>query len=328
MQLIIDTRNTCLTTKNQSFWVENDKTSRLISPRRVTSIAISGNCTLSSSAIRLAARNQIPMFFMDRTGKIEARTWSPYFSNLASIRKHQLSFGDTQTASKWVTYLLLKKARLQAKTLKGLLAAHPSQQQKVKPQLQALNKIKERLEETPGEPMSIVRPILMGIEGASAAAYFKALICFLPEEFKSEKRTRRPAKDAWNAALNYAYGMTYGAIENGVFAAGLDPMIGYLHVEGYKRKSLVFDLIEPYRPVVDRFVLDLFLQGELKTSHFSVLKSSGVTLAKEGKKILIPAFNSFLEEVLVMDQSRRKFKDHMYYESRQLIQWFQQEQAM
>jgi len=36
-----------------------------------------------------------------------------------------------------------------------------------------------------------------------------------------------PAKDEFNAMLNYGYGMLYGMIERSVVVAGLDPYIGF-----------------------------------------------------------------------------------------------------
>ena len=63
---------------------------------------------------------------------------------------------------------------------------------------------------------------------------------------KFEKRSRRPALDHFNSALNYLYGMTYGVVEGGIFAKGLDPFIGLLHTDQYNEPTLAFDLIETH----------------------------------------------------------------------------------
>jgi hypothetical protein len=48
--------------------------------------------------------------------------------------------------------------------------------------------------------------------------------------------------------LNYGYGVLYSLVEKACIYAGLDPFVGFLHTDNYVKKSLVFDLLEPYRP--------------------------------------------------------------------------------
>jgi hypothetical protein len=57
--------------------------------------------------------------------------------------------------------------------------------------------------------------------------------------------------------------------------AGLDPGIGYLHVCRPGRDSLVYDLMEPYRPQVDRDIL-VFVQPQTFTPRDFVIDSKGV----------------------------------------------------
>jgi CRISPR/Cas system-associated endonuclease Cas1 len=57
--------------------------------------------------------------------------------------------------------------------------------------------------------------------------------------------------------------------------AGLDPAIGYLHVCQPGRQALVCDLMEPYRPEVDRAVLD-FIRRQAFTPRDFVIDAKGV----------------------------------------------------
>ena len=57
--------------------------------------------------------------------------------------------------------------------------------------------------------------------------------------------------------------------------AGLDPSIGYLHVCQAGRDSLVYDLMEPYRPQVDRDIL-AFVQSQTFAPRDFVIDSKGV----------------------------------------------------
>jgi CRISPR-associated protein Cas1 len=154
----------------------------------------------------------------------------------------------------------------------------------------------------------------MGFEGSISRHYFRAINKVLPVGFKFEKRSRRPAMDYFNASLNYLYGMTYSVVESGVFAKGLDPFIGVLHTDLYSRPTLVYDLIEPIRPLIDRILLELVINNQLTAEHF-VEKEQGYWVSKQGKRIIIPSFNDYLQKRVLKDGSVKRLKDHIYAES-------------
>lgn len=108
-------------------------------------------------------------------------------------------------------------------------------------------------------------------------------------------RRQHPAADAFNAALNYAYGMLYTTVETALFAAGLDPYLGIFHADQYDKPTLSYDLIEPFRPWADRLVLDLCLADTWPADAFEKTGNE-VRLAKTGKAVLIPHLNAHLLE--------------------------------
>ncbi len=67
----------------------------------------------------------------------------------------------------------------------------------------------------------------------------------------------RHATHPVNAMLNYAYGILEHRVRSQVVAAGLDPTIGFLHGAYRNKPTLIYDLMEPLRPVVDQRVLEL-----------------------------------------------------------------------
>jgi CRISPR-associated endonuclease Cas1 len=69
--------------------------------------------------------------------------------------------------------------------------------------------------------------------------------------------TNRLAERPVNALLNYCYRLAEVEARFGCVRLGLDPGLGCLHLDAPGRDSLALDLMEPVRPVVDRFVLDL-----------------------------------------------------------------------
>jgi CRISPR-associated endonuclease Cas1 len=70
-----------------------------------------------------------------------------------------------------------------------------------------------------------------------------------------------------NAVLSLAYTLLLGEVEAGVVAAGLDPCVGFFHAIVNGRPALLMDLVEPLRPLADRFVARL-LRSELTPEDF------------------------------------------------------------
>jgi CRISPR-associated protein Cas1 len=71
----------------------------------------------------------------------------------------------------------------------------------------------------------------------------------------------RHATHPVNAMLNYAYAVLESQVRIAVVSQGLDPTIGYLHTSRPGRAALVYDLMEPLRPQVDRLVLAFLALG-------------------------------------------------------------------
>jgi CRISPR-associated protein Cas1 len=135
----------------------------------------------------------------------------------------------------------------------------------------------------------------MGIEGSGGRIYFEALSSLMPDRFQFKGRSRNPAKDEFNALLNYSYGVLYSRVEKACIVAGLDPYVGFIHTDHYNKKSMVFDLIENYRIWGDETVVNLFASRKVKAEHFDTIPN-GFTLNKDGKAVLLTAFNEFLDE--------------------------------
>lgn len=103
-------------------------------------------------------------------------------------------------------------------------------------------------------------------------------------------RTRRPATDPVNAALNYAYALLTADMIRAVAACGLDPHAGFLHSGSRNKPALVLDLIEEFRsPIADSVVLRAFNNGEIKaTDFYSTL--SICTLRDDARRSLIGGY--------------------------------------
>jgi CRISPR-associated endonuclease Cas1 len=81
--------------------------------------------------------------------------------------------------------------------------------------------------------------------------------------------TSRSATDPANALLNYGYRLLEAEGRLACLAVGLDPGLGILHADLKGRDSMVLDVMEAVRPVVDGYVLDLFQARPLMKADFA-----------------------------------------------------------
>ncbi len=80
----------------------------------------------------------------------------------------------------------------------------------------------------------------------------------------------RSSTDPVNAALNYGYGFLEGECRRAINAVGPESSVGFLHdVSDYQTKqSLVYDLQEPFRWLIDQTVMQAFQSGVLDLPNF------------------------------------------------------------
>lgn len=133
-------------------------------------------------------------------------------------------------------------------------------------------------------------PTLMGIEGMAAKRYFAAFGQLLKADFDFTGRNRRPPTDPVNCVLSYLYSLLTKELHVAAQAAGLDPMLGFLHQPRYGRPALALDLAEEFRPLLaESTCLSVFNTGELKQEHF-ITRAGACTLTPAGKRALIGAW--------------------------------------
>lgn len=88
------------------------------------------------------------------------------------------------------------------------------------------------------------------LEAQAARIYWKNL--FGEDDFR-----RNPEGEGLNPALNYGYAVLRAMVARALCAAGLHPSLGIHHHNRYDAFCLADDLMEPFRPVVDRAVVRL-----------------------------------------------------------------------
>jgi CRISPR-associated endonuclease Cas1 len=83
-----------------------------------------------------------------------------------------------------------------------------------------------------------------------------------------------------HALLSYLYGIATSEIVIACHAAGLDPALGVLHVDRAARPSLAYDLIEPIRPAVDRWLLRFLSETTFNKRDFHEHHDGTISIAR------------------------------------------------
>jgi len=294
MQIFVNTPGTFITQKDECFRLKQKDRSFDISPLKVESIVISNQAMISTQAIILALENNIDTIFMDTYGYPIGRVWFSKMGSTALIRRKQLEAMAGPLGFQLVIDMVSQKLDNQIHFLKKLMHARPGKEASFNAPIQAIEKTKSDLHFTETN-LESARNSLMGLEGTAARTYFECLSGLIPEKYQFQGRSRRPARDPFNACLNYCYGILYSLVEKSCILSGLDPYVGFLHTDNYNKKSLVFDFIEPFRIYADQVVLYLFTGKKIKDEYFDN-REGAVSLNKSGKPVVVEAMNKHLDE--------------------------------
>ena len=75
---------------------------------------------------------------------------------------------------------------------------------------------------------------------------------------QNDKFTREREGDAPNNLLNYGYAILRAIVARALVSSGLLPTLGMHHRNKYNAYCLADDVMEPYRPYVDKLVMDIY----------------------------------------------------------------------
>ena len=109
----------------------------------------------------------------------------------------------------------------------------------------------------------------MGIEGGRSKSWVAAY--FQDHEWKGRYPGVRC--DILNVTLDIGYTILFNFIECFVRMFGFDLYVGIYHRMWFKRKSLICDLMEPFRCLIDHSVLLAYNRKQFSIKDFTLIKS-------------------------------------------------------
>jgi CRISP-associated protein Cas1 len=315
MQIHINTYGTYVHIKDEMFEIrqKNEKGEVLkkhFSAAKVEQIILATGTALSSDAVKLAVMNNIDILFVEQDGKPIGRVWHSKLGSTTKIRKAQLEASLNEVGLKWVKKWLNQKIENQSEFIKDLKKHRPQFHDYLDDKITKITALNDSILAAKATKVSEIADSMRGWEGTAGRLFFETLSHVLPKENQFEGRSSRPAKDAFNAFLNYAYGIMYSKIEKALIVAGVDPYVGFMHRDDYNQLSMVYDFIEPYRIFADEVVFRLFTAKKVNKSHIDEL-ANGVSLNALGKPVLIESFNKFMDDDPIRYNGRNLTRSHI-----------------
>ncbi len=188
--------------------------------------------SLTASLICELCRRKIKVIFCDekRNPQSELVAYNDGFDTSLKLKK-QIAWDERTKEAVW-TAIVKEKIRQQALLLSEL----------GKPEAQMLFGYMD--ETLPADPTNR--------EGHAAKVYFNALF---------GKSFSRQQESAVNAALNYGYSILLSAFNREISALGFTTKLGLFHDNRFNFFNLSSDLMEPFRPLVDRAVISTVFDG-------------------------------------------------------------------
>jgi CRISPR-associated protein Cas1 len=251
---------------------------------RIVCLAPRGS--LSFDAIRWCHEQTVTVLLIDRDGQLLA-CLTPEPAGDIALRRCQYMAGAAGRDVAVARWLVRRKIQGQHETLAHFPALPGA--------TAGMQKLHELLAwfDLPALPPWLCSIIgVRTFEGQAAGLYFavwkgyplqwrKADARRVPPHWQAIRERHSPlsnsarrAVDPANAILNYTYGVLEGQCRQALAAEGFDPACGFLHADKQFRDSLVYDLMELHRPLVDALVLT-FLGRTTFTNGDMVRASSG-----------------------------------------------------
>lgn len=223
MQLHINTYGAYVHVKDDMFEIRIKKEKEVekyhYSSKKVTSIIISLGAALSSDAVKLAITNNIDIIFIEYDGMPLGRIWHSKLGSTTKIRKAQLEASFNETGVKYIKEWISAKVQNQIDFIKDLKKHRSNIDEYLDDKIDRLENLNISICNLSGSSVSKIAEQIRGLEGTAGRLDFETISHVLPKDNQFQGRSSRPAKDPFNAFLNYTYGMLYYKIEKSLIIA-------------------------------------------------------------------------------------------------------------
>ncbi|MNW39903.1 CRISPR-associated endonuclease Cas1 [compost metagenome] len=148
---------------------------------------------------------------------------------------------------------------------------------------------------------------LLAIEGEVWRRFYETFRTFLPEDFKMNKRVKRPPDNPLNAMISFGNTILYTKTITQIYHTHLDQSISFLHEPSDRRFSLSLDISEPFKPlIVYRTIFELVNNRRIQVSKHFEKKYNYCILNDLGRDVFITALEERMNQVFEHQKLKRK----------------------
>lgn len=282
-------------------------------PSRI--VILDGDGSITFDALEWLSEQGVALVQIDWKGDISCVGGADYAANFDLV-KRQLEIQESGQGFEFSKWLILEKIKNSYETIERISDNSPEAQP-------MLEKIKEQADVLKNNPPDNLGSLL-AVEGIAAAAYFRYWYMLslkwrglgrkpIPQEWEKigtriggTRKSNQYAVHPVNAILNYVYGVLENQVRSHILAAGVDPTIGFMHSNTSDRTSLVFDLMEPVRPVMDRKILEFVLGRTFSPDDFILGKNGIVRLHPQFARYVVKIVQDMPEIEKIMAANLKK----------------------
>lgn len=257
-------------------FLENDKPVNQVSCHNVLAIFIVGDISITSVLLKKLQDFGISIFFMNHNFEVRAVVNSNAEGNYILRQKQYFIADDLKIAKRILKNKILNQAYLIRKQ-----SNYFSQ----------MDKINKKIDK------AVNNQELLGIEGSFSKKYFSIIF----NEIGWKNRLPRTKHDIPNYLLDIGYSILFNVIDAELRLFGFDTYRGYFHKLFFQRKSLTCDIIESFRPLIDRQLASSYNLKQVNPKDF---------IFKNGRYFL--NFDSSQKYAQIFSQVIMNYKKEIY----------------
>ena len=243
---------------------------------RLFSLFVVGHASLTTGLLQRAKKFGFSIVLMSH-GLRPYALWNAPAEGNTLLRKKQYNYDSLDIA----VWLVQNKIKNQILTLKKIRHKDDTVEKALKSLIQYRKKLLSK-------DFSLKE--ILGLEGVASKIYFHALF----KDFRWRARRPRAKIDISNCLLDMGYTLLFNFMDSLTGLFGFDVYKGVYHREFYQRKSLVCDLVEPFRPVIDYRLRKAYKLGQIKEDDFHLYQRQYRIFGKKS----LPYLGFFIEDLI------------------------------
>lgn len=244
---------------------------------RLFALFVVGHMSVTTGLLERSKRFGFSITFLSY-GLTPYGSWQSRAEGNTLLRHKQYAYNQTAIAQ----HLVRNKIAMQI----AMLSKRREKSDKLK---EAILKLHEYNERMPNSDLLLKE--ILGLEGVASRLYFSHMF----DNTDWRGRTPRTKKDITNLLLDIGYMQLFNLMDAMLNLYGFDTYKGVYHQEFYQRKSLVADLIEPFRPLVDDRIRKAYNLGQINPDDFDIINNQYRLFGKNAKPYITWLLQSLLE---------------------------------